>query len=84
MQILGNIKFLGIVAVIALALIGAIVSGMDQFQAPVGMIVVISAGVLVLPLVAFVLFVAWSAINGQPMQTSTEPWMIAEKSPSLR
>ena len=68
--LLGNVAFFSGVAAAALALIAAIVFGITQFQKPVGKFVGITAGVLLVALLAFVLFVlvvSESALRGAPL-----------------
>jgi hypothetical protein len=68
--LLGNVAFFGGVAAAAVALIAAIVFGIAQFQKPVGKFVAITAGVLLVALLAFVLFVLFvseSARQGAPL-----------------
>lgn len=68
--LLGNSVFFGGVAAAAVVLIAAIVFGIGQFQKPVGKIVAIIAGVLLVAVMAFalfVLFVSESARRGAPL-----------------
>ncbi len=68
--LLGNAVFFGGVATAAMALIAAIVFGVSRFPKPVGKLVAISAGVLLIALLAFVLFVLFvsaSAQRGAPL-----------------
>ncbi len=68
--LLGNAAFFGGVAAGAAALMTALVYGVSRFQKPVGKLVAITAGVLLIALLAFVLFVlivAESAKRGAPL-----------------
>ena len=62
--------FFGSVAAGAVTLIAAIMFGIMQFQKPVGKVVAIAAGLLLVGLLAFVLVVLyldWSARQGMPL-----------------
>lgn len=68
--LLGNAAFFGGVAAGAAALVAAIVFGVSRFQTTVGKFVAIVAGVMLLALLAFVVFVlsvAESAQHGAPL-----------------
>lgn len=68
--LLGNAVFFSGVAAGAAALFAALVYGVSRFQNPVGKLVALTAGVLLIALLAFVLFVltvAESAIHGAPL-----------------
>lgn len=68
--LLANAAFFGGVATAAAALIAVLVFGVSRFQKPVGKLVAIAAGVLLVALLAFMLFVlivSESAQRGAPL-----------------
>ena len=66
----GNTAFFGGIVAAALTWIVAIVFGVKQFQKPLGKFVAVTAGVVLVALLGFVLFVlvvSESASRGNPM-----------------